>query len=128
MAHESSSFSVVNLLGLLLWILGFSLEICSDHYLNWWKTKPENKGSICTTGPWKLCRFPNYFGETLLWYGVYLIAFDLSTSWTIIGPITINFLLLKVSGVPMLEAHYKDRPAYQEYARRVPRFLPFTKP
>jgi steroid 5-alpha reductase family enzyme len=128
MAIESKDITFINSIGIVVWLLGFSFEMWADHYLNWWKTKTENKGKICTTGPWKFCRFPNYFGEVSLWYGVYLIAFEPGIWWTIIGPIMINFLILKVTGVPMLEAHYKDRAEYKDYAARVPRFIPFTKP
>ncbi len=127
-AKGTGEFTFINSLGIVIWLSGFSLEVIADHYLNWWKTKPENKGKICTTGPWRFCRFPNYFGEVSLWYGVYLIAFEPAIWWTIIGPLTINFLILKVTGVPMLEAHYKDRPEYKEYAARVPRFIPLTRP
>lgn len=126
-SQEMKSLSIINIIGLVIWFLGFALEVYADHYLNWWKSRPDNKGKICTSGPWKLCRFPNYFGEVLLWYGVYLLAFEVNIAWTIIGPLTINLLILKVTGVPLLEAHYKDRPAYLEYAKKVPRFIPFTK-
>jgi len=128
MALESKSMSVINYLGIIIWIAGFTFEVMSDSYLNWWKTKSENKGKICTTGPWKFTRFPNYFGEISLWYGIYLMAFEPKIAWTIIGPITINFFILKVTGVPLLEKHYENRPEYQEYAKRVPRLIPFTKP
>ena len=127
MSLESKKFSVINYIGLLIWVIGFSLEVISDQYLAWWKLQEKNKGKICTEGPWELCRFPNYFGEVLLWYGVYLLAFEWSIFWTIIGPVTINFMILKVTGVPLLEEHYKNRDDYKEYASRVPRFIPFTK-
>lgn len=125
MAREAKSFSIINYLGLVIWMIGFGFEVTADHYLNWWKGQPDNKGKICTTGPWKWTRFPNYFGEVLSWYGVYLIAFEWPIFWTIIGPITINFMILKVTGVPLLEEHYKNRPEYQEYASKTPRFIPF---
>jgi steroid 5-alpha reductase family enzyme len=128
MTLESKTLSVINYIGVIVWIVGFTLEIIADHYLNWWKSRPENKGKICTSGPWKFARFPNYFGEISLWYGVYLIAFDPKIAWTIIGPITINFLIVKVTGIPLLEKHYQGRIDYQEYAKRVPRLIPFTKP
>jgi steroid 5-alpha reductase family enzyme len=80
------------------------------------------------SGPWTLCRFPNYFGEITLWYGIYLASVNSSTWWTIIGPMTINFFILKVSGVPLLEKKYEKRPEYIEYSARVPRLIPFTPP
>lgn len=120
--------TLINYFGLLVFVLGLGLESYSDFYMKEWKSDPSNKGKICTTGPWSLCRFPNYFGEVMLWYGIYFLGFSLETSWSIIGAITINFLILKVTGVPLLEEKYKLRPSYQEYAKRVPKFIPFTKP
>ncbi len=128
MAQNSQHISILNWSGLVIWIVGLSFEVWSDYYLHWWKTQPQNKGQICTTGPWKYCRFPNYFGEVLLWYGVYLLSFEYASAWTIIGPVTINFFILKVTGVPLLEERYKDRQDYAEYAKRVPRIIPFLKP
>lgn len=119
--------SVLNWLGLVIFITGFALEIWSDSFLSRWKKNPAHKGEICTSGPWKLCRFPNYFGEVLLWYGVYFLAFSSSNFWSIIGPIVLNFMILKVTGVPMLEEKYMKRQDYREYAKKVPRFIPFTK-
>lgn len=123
-----SDLSFLNFFGLGVWVTGFILEVYSDSHLNSWKSNPNNKGKICNTGPWKLCRFPNYFGEVLLWYGVFLIGFSLETSWSVIGAIAINFLIYKVTGVPLLEEKYMKRADYQEYAKRVPKFIPFTKP
>jgi steroid 5-alpha reductase family enzyme len=128
MRQELNELTLLNRVGALLWVLGLALEIYSDSYLAWFKKQPENKGKICTSGPWKLCRFPNYFGEVLLWYGIYFLNFSLETSWTLIGPLTINFLILKVTGVPFLEKKYSTREEYREYSQRVPRFVPFTKP
>jgi steroid 5-alpha reductase family enzyme len=127
MSAGEGNVSLINWLGLLIWSGGFLFEVWSDNYLRWWKSQPENEGKICTTGPWKLCRFPNYFGEVSLWYGVYFLAFDFNIAWTIIGPFTLNFFILKVTGVPLLEERYQDRQAYQDYAKRVPRFIPFTR-
>jgi steroid 5-alpha reductase family enzyme len=127
MALESKTISVINYIGIVIWIAGFSFEVFSDHYLNWWKAQVENKGKICTTGPWKISRFPNYFGEIFLWYGIYLMAFEPKIWWTIIGPLTINLLIVKVTGIPLLEKHYENSAEYQEYAKRVPRLIPFTK-
>ena len=128
MARGDQSISIINWVGLAVWFLGLGLEVWSDYYMTWWKSKPENAGTICTTGPWRLCRFPNYFGEVLLWYGIYLLSFGPSTWWTILGPFMINFLILKVTGVPPLERNFFKRTGYDQYARKVPRFIPFTKP
>ncbi len=128
MTVEAKEISILNWIGLVVFTLGFGLEVWSDGYLNHWKAQPQNKGQICTTGPWRLCRFPNYFGEVLLWYGIYLLCFSPTTAWSILGPIAINLLILKVTGVPPLEEKYLARQDYQTYASLVPRFIPFTKP
>jgi steroid 5-alpha reductase family enzyme len=74
---------------------------------------------------WKYSRHPNYFGEVLLWWGIWLIAFSLPNGWfTVIGPITITFLILKVSGVPMLEKQLEKKPGFAEYRKKVSIFLP----
>ena len=76
-------------------------------------------------GLWKYTRHPNYFGEVTLWWGIYLIALSTPGGWmTIIGPVTISFLILKVSGIPLLEKEYINNPEFQEYARRTSAFFP----
>lgn len=128
MALSGAELTFLNWIGIAVWALGLTVEIWADSYIAWWKSRPEHRGTICTTGPWKLCRFPNYFGEVLLWYGIYFASFSLNSSWSILGPITINLLILKVTGVPPLERSFFQRPGYKEYAQRVPRFIPFTRP
>ncbi len=78
-------------------------------------------------GLWKYTRHPNYFGEAVMWWGIFLIVLeDLTNVWTIISPILITFLLLKVSGVVMLEKTIvKRRPKYAEYQRRTNAFIPW---
>ncbi len=127
MMRAETELSLVNKIGIFIWALGLSFEAYSDRYLRKYKAYPANRGTICMSGPWKLCRFPNYLGEITLWYGIYLAAFTTSTWWTIIGPIIINFFILKISGVPLLENKYLKRPEYKEYAARVPRLIPFSR-
>lgn len=125
MSQEDKELTVLNYAGLILWLLGFLLEVSSDTYLNWFKSQPANKGKLCTGGPWRICRFPNYLGEIALWYGVYFLAFGSSSWWTIIGPLLINILIVKFSGIGPQEERNKTRPEYADFARRVPRLLPF---
>ena len=79
------------------------------------------------TGLWSFSRHPNYFGETLIWWGLFLITLSTPMSlWTILSPITITFLLLKVSGVTLLEKTIVDsRPEYREYKKRTNAFFPW---
>lgn len=128
MMRAEKNLSWINLIGVAVFFFGWIYESYADRYLRNFKANPENRGKICMSGPWKLSRFPNYFGEITLWYGIYLTAVSPSTWWTIVGPLTINLFILKVSGVPLLENKYKERPEYHEYAARVPRLIPFTPP
>jgi len=87
---------------------------------------PANKGRIMDRGLWKYTRHPNYFGESLMWWGLWLIALEVPGGWTtIVSPILITFLLAKVSGVPMLEKRYAGNPEFQAYARRTSAFVPW---
>ncbi len=128
MEKADQSLSLINKIGVAIFFFGWIFESYADRYLKKYKANPANKGIICMTGPWSLCRFPNYFGEITLWYGIYLAAFNPSTWWSILGPLTINFFILKVSGVPLLEKKYIQRKEYLDYAARVPRLIPFTPP
>lgn len=117
-----------NWIGLGIFCVGLGFEAYADTYLAKFKKRPENKGKICTRGPWTICRFPNYLGEISLWYGLFLLNLGPNNWWTIICPVTLNLLILKVSGVPLLEKNYEGRADYREYSKRVPRLLPFGKP
>ncbi len=119
------NLSILNIFGLFVWLVGFCIEVYADSYLIDFKKNPKNKGQLCQTGPWKICRFPNYLGEIVLWYGIYFMCFSVQNSWTIIGPLTIHFFLLKVSGIPLLEQRLSKKDGYAEYSKKVPRILPF---
>ena len=125
MSFSHEKLTAINWFGFFIWLLGFGMEVWADYYLSRWKSQPENLGKICTTGPWRFSRFPNYFGEILLWYGIYLTGFTYESAWTILGPMALNFLIVNVTGIPPLENKYKLRQDYQEYAKRVPRLIPF---
>jgi steroid 5-alpha reductase family enzyme len=121
-----SEMKWINWVGLFVWFFGWSIECYSDHYLKKFKSVPSNSGKICMSGPWSYSRFPNYLGEIILWYGIYLIGFSFSASWTFISPIILNFLILKVTGVPFLENKYMSREDYKLYAKKVSRLVPFV--
>jgi steroid 5-alpha reductase family enzyme len=112
-------------LGVAIWLTGFIFEAVGDMQLLRFIRNPANKGSLMTDGLWRYTRHPNYFGEVTLWWGIWLIALNLPGGWlTIIGPLTITMLILKVSGIPMLEKPYEDRPDFKEYKRRTSAFFP----
>ena len=114
------------ILGVLVWLIGFVFEVLGDWQLEQFKKNKENKGKLLTSGLWSVTRHPNYFGESACWWGIFLIAFtDISDLWLIVSPLLITGLLLFVSGVPLLERKYKARKDFQAYAQVTPKFFPF---
>jgi steroid 5-alpha reductase family enzyme len=120
-----SGFHVLDGLGVVVWLIGFYFESVGDYQLQQFKNNPSNKGKIIESGLWRYSRHPNYFGEVVQWWGIFLLAVSLPNSWwTIIGPITITYLVRYVSGVPMLERKYKGNVQFEAYARRTSVFFP----
>lgn len=95
------------LVGFLIWVLGFGIEVVADRQKSRFKAVPENDGKFINVGLWSWSRHPNYFGEIVLWIGVAIIALPILSGWqwlTLISPLFITLLLTRISGVPMLEA------------------------
>lgn len=112
--------------GAALWLVGFIFEAGGDWQLARFKSNLENKGKLLITGLWSLTRHPNYFGDAAQWWGFYLIAASADAFWTIFSPILMTFLLMRVSGVVMLEKTLKDsKPGYEEYIDRTSAFFPW---
>lgn len=121
-------FSYLHLLGIVLFLLGFYFEAVGDYQLYAFKKDPANKGKIITHGLWKYTRHPNYFGETIIWWGIFLIALPSYLGWiALISPLIITLTLVFVSGVPMLEEKYEGREDWEEYKQKTPMFVPFIK-
>ena len=115
----------LELIGLAVWLYGFCFEAVGDWQLLKFIRNPANKGKLMTSGLWRYTRHPNYFGEVTLWWGLWLMTLALPGGWlTIVGPLTITTLILKVSGIPMLERPYEGRADFQEYKRRTSAFFP----
>ncbi len=115
--------------GVVLWMVGLFFESVGDIQLARFKAKPENNGQVLNTGLWRYTRHPNYFGDFLMWWGLFLIAFAASPSqtwWSAIGPLIMSFFLLKVSGVTLLEKSLKKSKgtAYEDYIQRTNAFFP----
>jgi steroid 5-alpha reductase family enzyme len=113
--------------GLLIWAVGFFFEALGDYQLAAFKKNPANKGKAMDQGLWQYTRHPNYFGECLMWWGIFLVTLATPGSlWTMVSPITITFLLLKVSGVTLLERTIVEtRPEYRKYQERTSAFIPW---
>lgn len=114
--------------GFLLWLTGFLFEAIGDYQLRKFKLQPENKGRTMRYGLWRYTRHPNYFGEILIWWGIWIMCINffspLQTLVSLLSPLTISWLLSRVSGVPMLEKKYKDKPEYLDYIRNTPALFP----
>lgn len=118
--------TVLDCCGLLVWLTGFVCEAISDHQLFMFMSNPTNKGRVMRYGLWRYSRHPNYFGEVIMWWGVYLIALSVPYGWTaVIAPATITFLLLFVTGIPWIEKAMANNPEYQEYKRKTSVFIPW---
>ncbi|MFM2784901.1 DUF1295 domain-containing protein [Lactococcus lactis] len=125
-SNVNSQFYWWQILGIIIWIFGFIFEVFGDRQLEVFKKLPQNKGKLLTSGLWSLTRHPNYFGESMCWWGIFLISLTtLSKLWLVISPLLITSLLLFVSGVPILEKKYKNREDFKEYAKTTPKFVPF---
>ena len=123
---EETGIVFLDILGLVIWLVGFFFEAVGDYQLLTFKRKAENKGKIMTQGLWRYTRHPNYFGETAVWWGIFVIALSVKNGWTaIVSPLLITFLLLKVSGVTMLEKKYVGNKEFEEYAKRTRAFFPW---
>lgn len=116
----------ISYLGLGLWLVGFLFEVVGDWQKSKFKADPANKGKIMQSGLWRYTRHPNYFGEALLWWGIWLFVVPAGYWYiSIISPIILTFLLTKVSGVAMLEQKYKGNKEFEEYAQRTSAFIPW---
>ena len=103
---ERVGIGTVTAIGLLVWVAGFGLEVVADAQKSRFRADPANKGRFIHTGLWSWSRHPNYFGEILLWVGVAIVALPVLRGWqwvTLISPVFVALLLLRVSGVPLLE-------------------------
>lgn len=126
-AVENPPLGILDGLGIAIWLVGFLFEVVGDAQLARFKADPANRGKVMDRGLWRYTRHPNYFGEATMWWGLYLLALGVEGGWlTVVSPVTITFLLLRVSGVPMLEkGHMAQRPGYREYVERTNAFFPW---
>jgi steroid 5-alpha reductase family enzyme len=128
---EDKSITPLMMLGIFIWLLGLTIESVADQQKFTFKNNPQNKGMWIESGLWKYSRHPNYFGEMLLWWGIFLFVapFLSGLSWiAILGPLYITFILIFVSGIPPLEKRYDkkyaDNEDYQEYKKSTSILVP----
>ena len=112
-------------IGVGVWLFGFIFESVGDAELARFAKDPRNRGKILQSGLWRYTRHPNYFGEVVQWWGIGLVALGVARSWVgMIGPLTITILILKISGIPMLERKMAENPDFADYKRRTSVFVP----
>ena len=116
---------ILDAAGVVLWVVGFAFEAGGDWQLARFKSDPSNQGRVMDRGFWRYTRHPNYFGDFCIWWGFYLLAASAGAWWSIVGPILMTVLLMRVSGVTLLEKDIGERrPQYADYVRRTNAFFP----
>jgi steroid 5-alpha reductase family enzyme len=124
-ADSPAHLTLLDGLGVVVWATGFVFESVADWQLARFKDDPRNRGRLLDRGLWRYTRHPNYFGDALQWWGLWFFAAATGAWWTAIGPALMTFLLLRVSGVSLLEKRLRSsKPEYEEYCRRTSAFLP----
>ena len=124
-AGDSSPLGWLDYAGAALWLVGLYFEAVGDWQLTRFKADPANAGQVMDRGLWGLTRHPNYFGDFCVWWGFGLIALSAGAWWALLGPALMSVLLLRVSGVTLLERDIgRRRPGYAEYIRRTNAFFP----
>lgn len=120
-----SAIGFLDYAAIALFVVGFVFEALGDLQLTRFRSDPENAGRVLDQGLWRYTRHPNYFGNFTMWWGFYLFALSAGAWWTLVSPLLMTFLLLKVSGVALLEKDISNRrPKYQQYIRRTNAFFP----
>lgn len=126
---EGAEIGLIGMAGFALWLAGMVFEVLGDAQLKAFRADPANKGKVLDTGLWRYTRHPNYFGDTCVWWGIWLAAAD-AGMWVALaslpGPLFLTFTLTKWSGKPLLEKGLnKTRPGYAEYVKRTSGFIPW---
>jgi steroid 5-alpha reductase family enzyme len=122
------AFGALDVVGIAVALVGFLFEAIGDAQMAAFKADPSHKGQVMDRGLWRFTRHPNYFGETCFWWGLWFIALaagGAAATWTVLSPLLMTWLLLKVSGVALLEKDIAGRrPAYRDYVARTNAFIP----
>ena len=124
--QQAGELNAVSWLGIAVWFIGLAFESIGDYQMARFKTQNSNRGKVMNQGLWRYTRHPNYFGDFLIWWGFYLVAADSANWWwTAIGPLLMSFLLIRVSGVRLLENSLRSRiDGYEQYLKSTSAFLP----
>ncbi len=125
-SNSGHHLAILDFLAILVWVIGFLFESMGDIQLTRFKKDPSNKGKVLDSGVWHYTRHPNYFGDSAQWWGYYLLALTAGGWWTIFSPILMTFMLLRVSGVALLEKTLAvTKPQYKDYIEATSPFIPW---
>ena len=131
-SQSQSPIDAFLIIGAAMWALGFVIEVIADRQKTRFRKDPANADKFISSGLWSISRHRNYLGEIILWIGIAVIALPVLSGWqwvTLISPIFVSFLLLKVSGVPLLEnnaeSRWGDDPEFRQYKARTPSLIPY---
>jgi steroid 5-alpha reductase family enzyme len=125
-SSSSGDLTGLDYLGILVWCIGFIFESVGDYQLMRFKQNPNNKGKVLDSGLWKYTRHPNYFGDSAVWWSYALFCIASGHYWQIICSIIMTLLIIRVSGVSLLEKTLKDsKPMYNDYIKKTSSFLPW---
>ncbi len=123
---EENPLGILDYIGIGIWIIGFVFEAGGDLQLAFFRSKPENKGRVLRSGFWKYTRHPNYFGDSVVWWGFAFFCFSAGSYLPALGSILMTLVIIKVSGVALLEKTLKEtKPEYRDYMERTSAFFPW---
>jgi steroid 5-alpha reductase family enzyme len=124
--NSTQELTIFDFVGMSIWLIGFIFEAGGDYQLKKFKQNPKNKGKVLNTGFWKYTRHPNYFGDSFIWWGFAIISLSTNFHWGLLSAVLMNFLLVKISGVAMIERSLKkQKPAYNDYCKSTSSFIPW---
>jgi steroid 5-alpha reductase family enzyme len=123
---SSQSLGILDFLGILIWIIGFVFEAGGDFQLAQFRKDINNKGKVLDTGLWRYTRHPNYFGDSAVWWGYGILCLSTCSYWYVSGSVIMTLLIIKVSGVALLEKSLKEaKPQYHDYIKKTNSFIPW---
>ena len=126
-AAQPARLTWLDAAGLLIWLAGLLIESVADYQLQRFLAAPENRGRVMDQGLWRYSRHPNYFGEALVWWGIFVVVLSTPLGFlTIVSPLVITYTLLRLTGVTLMEeTEFSENPEYQAYIRRTSAFVPW---